>query len=139
MRSCDGFEHGPDGQRRYAVVDRRECGLGPVLCRKWPLAGQYQSQDEGGELRFGRSGLGRRRQRQSLRAHVLAGAVVQHLAVGGPAGPLWVYAGSITWTDSAGKTGTIPAPSVEFISFAATDPAKGGYALWGTTADYSPK
>jgi hypothetical protein len=63
----------------------------------------------------------------------------QRLAVGGPAGPLWVYAGSITWTDSAGKTGTVPAPSVEFTSFAATDPAKGGYALWGTTADYSPK
>jgi hypothetical protein len=63
----------------------------------------------------------------------------QRLAVGGPAGPLWVYVGGITWTDSAGKTGTIPAPSVELTSFAATDPAQGGYALWATTADYSPK
>ena len=55
----------------------------------------------------------------------------QRLAVGGPAGPLWVYAGSITWTDSAGKTGTVPAPSVEFTSFAATDPAKGGLPCGG--------
>src|SRR3984885_11698894 len=60
----------------------------------------------------------------------------QRLAVGGPAGPLWVYDGGITWTDSAGKTGTIAVPSVELTSFAATDPAKGGYALWATTADY---
>jgi hypothetical protein len=63
----------------------------------------------------------------------------QRVAVGGATGLLWVYAGSITWTDSSGKTGTIPAPQFEFTSFAATDPAKGGYALWATTINGLPK
>jgi hypothetical protein len=65
-----------------------------------------------------------------------AGAVT---ALGGRTGPIYVWATSaVTWSDSTGKSGTIPLPTGSVMSLEATDPAQGGpYALWASITDYS--